>query len=35
MKRNLTTSQKIHFARSANEIESEFALHCYYHSTEV
>ena len=35
MKRNLTTSQKIHFAEASNEIESEFALHVFYHSTEV
>ena len=34
MKRNLTTSEKIHFAKASNCIESEFALHCYYHSTE-
>jgi hypothetical protein len=34
-KRNLTVSQIIHFAKASNCIESEFALHCYYHSTEV
>ena len=34
MKRNLTTHQKIQFAKASNCIESEYALHCYYHSTE-
>ncbi len=35
LNRNLTTHQKIQFAKAANCIESEYALHCYYHSTEV
>lgn len=34
MKRNLTTHQKIMFSKASNCIESEYALHCYYHSTE-
>jgi len=31
MKRNLTTHEKIHWALGCNEIENEFAQHCYYH----
>ena len=32
--KNLSTHQKIQFAKASNCIESEYALHCYYHSTE-
>lgn len=34
MNRNLTTAQKVHWAEACNELEMEWATHCYYHATE-
>ena len=34
MNRRLTTAQKIHWAEACNDMEFEWATHCYYHATE-